>query len=318
MNPNYLLRRITVVVFTTFTIVFLLGCNDTKKKSLQINNIQPSKKSSQREIRIAMTAAFVSEQGIGVYKEICDYLAERLDRKCEFITGMSYSVVNDMLDTGAIDIGFICGLPYVLKQEFKPPTVKLIVAPVMKASHYKNQPQSFSYVIVGKNSKFDKFTDLKGSTYVYNDEISNSGYNMLRAHLIELGETNGFFGKIIRSGSHEESIRMVAEKKADASSVASLVFEFDLKKYPKYAKKVKVIETLGPAGIPPVVASSKMPTKLFNSIQNIFIKMDKNPVGRQILDEALIDKFIIVSDNNYDNVRAMKKLAENAKYLEIR
>ncbi len=279
---------------------------------------RPDAKRPDRGIRVAMSAAFVSQSGLPVYGRIVDYLAKKLDNDCELVNGFSYTAINAMLDAGAVDVGFVCGLPYVLMRDEDEPTIELLAAPVMMAARYKDAPKYYSCVIVRKNSRYASFADLKGCTYAYNDELSNSGYNMPRARLIELGETGGFFGKLLRSGSHEESIRMVATGVADASSVDSLVLDFELARHATHAQQVKTIETLGPAGIPPVVASTKLPAAVRKRIKDALIGMKNDPLGRSILDEALIARFEAVDDSNYDDIRRMKKMAEEAGFTEIK
>jgi phosphonate transport system substrate-binding protein len=271
-----------------------------------------------KEIRIVMSGAFVSEAGIGVYDEISDYLAKKLEREVSFITGFSYSTINSMLDSGMADIGFICGLPYVMMHDEPQSNIELLLAPVMKSKKYHNKPKYYSYVIVQKESKFASFSDLKGSTYVYNDEISNSGYNMPRAKLIEMGETSGFFGKVLRSGSHEESIRMVALGEADASAVDSLVYDYDMAKNPEFTQQTKILEVLGPAGIPPVVISSEISPPLRKKISDTLLGMKDDPVGAKILEQALVDRFTVVDDSNYDDVRKMRQQAQDSGFQEIR
>ena len=269
------------------------------------------------EIRIAMSAAFVSDSGIDIYNDIFHYLELKLDHKVTFISGFSYSTINAMLDSGIVDIGFICGLPYVMKHDTAEPGIDLLVAPVMKDSKYKDSPIYYSYIIVNKDSKFKNFADLKGSRFVFNDEISNSGYNMPRAHLINMGETSGFFGEVIRSGSHEESIRMVALGKSDVSAVDSLVYDYDNLNNPEYIQHTRIIQTLGPAGIPPVVVSKKIELQLREKIRKILLGMHKTPDGKEILDRALINRFTLVDDSNYNSIREMKKQAVESGFQVI-
>lgn len=284
------------------------------------DGVELSRQSEQNKskIRIVMSAAFVSESGIGIYDDISNYLGMKLDRKVEFVSGFSYSTINTMFESGMADVGFVCGLPYVMNRDKSQPDIELLLAPIMKDARYKDKPVYYSYVIVHKDSKLDSFSALKGRRFVYNDEISNSGYNMPRAHLIDLGETSVFFSKVIRSGSHEESIRLVALGKADVSAVDSLVYDYDLIKNPEYARQTKIIKTLGPAGIPPIVISTKTPLSLRNRIRDIFLKMKDDPAGKIILDKALVDRFTIVDDSNYDGIRKMKKQAQDSGYQVIR
>ena len=270
-----------------------------------------------RPIRIAMSAAFVSEAGVGVYEDISRYLAQKTGLKIEFVTGLAYSTINGMLETGTVDCGFICGLPYVVMHDRPEPAAQLLVAPVMKAPRYKGQPKYYSDLIVHKDSPYKTIQDLKGRTYVYNDELSNSGYNLPRYRLLELGLTGGFFGKVLRSGSHEESIRMVAAGKADTSFVDSLVLDYDREKHLGCADEVRVLESVGPAGIPPLVMSSRLPLPVRDKLQRQLMVMHQDPEGRKILDDALLDRFVVVDDHNYDDIRAMKEAAEKAGFTVI-
>jgi phosphonate transport system substrate-binding protein len=265
-----------------------------------------------------MAAAFVSEAGIEVYEKIFKYLEKKLGRKITFVSGFSYETINTMLDSGMVDVGFICGLPYTLKHDAKPPSVDLIAAPVMMDKKYDNKPVYYSYIITHKDNKATKFQDLRGSTFTYNDEISNSGYNMPRAYMIELGETSGFFGKIKRSGSHEESIRQIASKEADVSAVDSLVYDYDLLHNNNLVSETKILKVLGPAGIPPVVISTKTSAETRNIVRDALLDMHNDPEGRIILQQALVDRFAPVEDGNYDSIRKMQKIATEKGYMTIR
>lgn len=268
-------------------------------------------------LRFAMTAAFVSEEGVGIYQELVDYVSKELGQPCQLVTGLSYRTVASMLSAGSVHVAFVCGLPYVELVDRPEPPVVLLAAPIMTAPQYKGVPKYYSYVITHQSKSYDNFLALRGCVYAYNDELSNSGYNMPRARLVELGQTGGFFGEMLRSGSHEESIRLVATGKADASSVDSLVLDFAKQQGDEYAMQVKVIETLGPAGIPPVVASAAVPPDLRDRIARIFCTVHKDEAGRAILDRALVDRFSVVEDDNYDDIRAMCETARAAGYNEI-
>jgi phosphonate transport system substrate-binding protein len=272
-----------------------------------------------KPLSIAMTAAFVSEKGTDVYGKISEYLHKKAGLETDFLTGLSYSTVNSMVENGAADIAFVCGYPYIMSHDGKEnPPMKLLAAPVMESPLYEDKPIYYSYTIVPLDSTAQSFKDLKGKRYVYNDKGSNSGYNLPRAKLIELGETNGFFSEVMQSGSHEESIRMVAEGKTDASSVDSLVLDYMLLDGDESAKKVKIIDKLGPAGIPPVVYSSSLAPEKAEKIKDALLHMHEDPEGAAILKEAHVKKFVAVDDTVYDDVRKFHKMAVDANFMEIK
>lgn len=269
-------------------------------------------------IRIAMSAAFVSESGIGIYSKLADWLSRQLGRQVELVSGFSYGTIDEMIDDGAVDVAFICGYPYVLKHDRPEPVIDVLAAPVVKAPRYGNKPVYFSDLIVREGSGFRRFEDLKGATLVYNEESSNSGYNMPRSFLIERGLTEGFFGKVLRSGSHEESIRMVASGEADASFVDSLVLDYDREKHFGSAGQVRVLMSLGPEAIPPVVVSTKMAPELRRRMGFALTHMHEDAEGRRILDEAMLSRFEPVEDAHYDGIRRRHALAQRAGFLSLR
>ncbi len=316
-----ILNKLKVLALITF-FVCLTGCEPKETPPVQPTN--PAKQANTlpstpgNELKIALTAAFVSESGLGIYQEITDYLGQKLGRNIELVTGLAYESVNEMLELGVLDGAFICGLPYVLVHDKPIAPIRLVAAPIMKDPRYNQKPIYYSDIIVHKDSPIKNFEELKGRSFAYNDEISNSGYNMPRHLLFSLGETNGYFSKVIRSGSHEESIRMVAEGQADASAIDSLILDYDRQLFDKYASQVRIIKTLGPAGAPPFVQSTKRDRIGFEKLQSIFLEMHKDPKGKKILDKALVARFEKVVDEDYNSIREMQQAAITANFLEIR
>ncbi|MCW8853319.1 MAG: PhnD/SsuA/transferrin family substrate-binding protein [Gammaproteobacteria bacterium] len=276
---------------------------------------------------MVITAAFVSEKGMPIYDELAKYLARKLNRNVDVISGVSYQDSNLLLKQGIIQIGFVCGLPYT--HNFNEGNYRLVAIPVMALEKgdfpdikgYQDIPQKYySYTIVHKDSDINNWQQLKGKSYTYNDQNSNSGYNMPRYKLVQLGAKSweDYFSRIVVSGSHEESIKLVANGIVDASSVDSLVLDYDRHIGDKDAHNVKIIEHLFPggAGIPPVVISNKADKKLLTQITNELTNMHHDTEGKKILDKALIKRFDLPNDANYDDIRKMEAAAHKAGFRD--
>ncbi len=279
---------------------------------------QTAAPADQRPVRIALSAALVSEEGVPLYLRMIRYLSNKLGRQIELVNGLGYETISGMLNDGVLDAAFIGGLPYVLLHDQPGADVELLAAPVMKAARYQDRPICYADLIVRKDSGIRSIHDLRGLTFVYNEETSNPGYNIPRARLLELGLTDGFFGMVMRSGSHEESIRMVAEGRADASFVDSLVLEYELAQGSSVADRVRVVESLGPTGIPPVIVRSDLPEGVRQGLQRHLLAMHEDPEGRRILDQVLIQKFVRVDDTNYDDIRERKSRADAAGFQHLK
>ena len=177
--------------------------------------------------------------------------AGSLGSGAELVVGASF----DQFDNGDIDAGFICGLPYVQLARQVPAPVELLAAPVLSGSRYAGRPIYFSDVIVRRDSPMRTFADLRGRSWAYNDPDSHSGYNLTRHHLLTMGETRGFFGRVVEAGFHQRAMRMVAGGEVDAAAIDSQVLAIELRDHPELADELRVIEVLGPSTIQPVVAA---------------------------------------------------------------
>lgn len=110
---------------------------------------------------------------------------------------------------------------------------------------------------------------------------------------------------------------MVASGEADVSAVDSLVYDYDMVKNPRYIRQTKVLKVLGPAGIPPVVISTKVSLSLRENIRDTLLGMNSDPLGKKILEGVLVDRFVVVDDSNYDSIRKMKQQAQESGYQVI-
>jgi ABC-type phosphate/phosphonate transport system substrate-binding protein len=79
-----------------------------------------------------------------------------------------------------------------------------------------------------------------------------------------------------------------------------------------------VIDTLGPAGIQPVVAASRLPDALKADIREVLLDMGDDPVARAGLAPGLIERLVTVTDEDYHDVRAMLTAAEDTGFMTLR
>ncbi|HEX5572259.1 MAG TPA: PhnD/SsuA/transferrin family substrate-binding protein, partial [Ktedonobacterales bacterium] len=83
-----------------------------------------------------------------VYQRIARAVGQRLRRETTLEVGASF----DVFARGEVDVGFICGLPYVELARQEPPPVVPLAAPVLQGERYGGQPIYFSDVVVVRAS----------------------------------------------------------------------------------------------------------------------------------------------------------------------
>jgi phosphonate transport system substrate-binding protein len=263
-------------------------------------------------------ASFLAENARPVYERIAAYLAERLETPAELLAGVPWQERHRRLDGGEIDVAFICGLPYTQKHDRPGRPIELLCAPVMAASRYGGRPVYFTDVVVRRDRPARAFSDLRGTAWAYNDEGSHSGYNVVRHHLLELGETGGYFGRTVAAGSHQNSIRLVLDGEVDAAGIDSTVLELETAGRPEVGDTLRTIATIGPSPIPPVVVARGLESSLRARLRDMFLAMSADPAGRAILADGRMAGFVPMRDADYDPIRAMVRRAEAAGFLTLR
>ncbi len=248
-----------------------------------------------------------------VIEKIAEYIGRTLGVRTEFIIEPTWSEREAQLDNGAIDLGWICGLPYVLKADLESPTVELLVAPVMQAARYHDKPVYYSDVVVHVDSHFQTFADLRGASWAYNEPNSQSGYNITRYHLSKLGELHGYFGNVVEAGAHQIALRMVINRQIDASAIDSTVLELELALHPEIKHQIRVVDIWGPSPIPPWVIHKSVDPGLKFDLQKTLLDMHLNHAGAEILKQGQFARFVRVKDSDYDPIRKMLEIAQAVK-----
>ncbi len=266
---------------------------------------------SNRPLRFA---TFLAPSIFPAYRFIADYVGQQLGRDTELAVGESFAEFAD----GTADVGFICGLPYVQLRRQNPPPVELLAAPVLQGERYGGRPIYYSDVIVRAEQPFYSFADLRGHSWSYNDLDSQSGYGITRHRLVQMGQTRGYFSKVVSAGFHQESISMVCSGEVDASAIDSQVLAVAMRDDPGLSARLRVIDSLGPSTIQPVVATTRLPDSLKADIREVLLAMSSDPVVNAHLAEGLFAGFAPVTDASYDDIRAMIDAAEAVGFLTIK
>jgi phosphonate transport system substrate-binding protein len=91
-----------------------------------------------------------------------------------------------------------------------------------------------------------------------------------------------------------------------------------LRDRPELAGQLRVIESLGPSPIQPVVASRRLPAAVRAAVRDVLLGLGEDPAARPHLERALVERFAPVSAATYDPIRDMLEAAEAAGFLALR
>lgn len=291
-------------LFLLLILISVVGCaTPSAEASVNLSDLQPLpgvSATAVKPLRVAV-AAIISPKGtVDSYGPLLDYLGEELDRPVELVQRRTYGEVNDLVQSGEVDVAFVCTSAYIVgEREF---AMQLLAAPqVMGDTVYH------SLLIVPADSQAQNMADLRGGVFAFTDPISTSGRNYPIWLVQQMDDTpENFFSRTFYTYSHDDAIRAVANHVADGAAVDSLVYAFALEREPELAQKTRVIHQSPAFGIPPVVISPEARPQLVADLQAALLQMNETAAGQAALQAAGMDGFVLIEDALYQSVRELE------------
>lgn len=284
-------------------VIGLVDCERDQAKTVDLSKRAPlptgHPQSRHPRLNFGIGSILTPEQGYSYYRQLIDYLSEQLSLDIAAVDPASYQKLNQLLETGKIDIAFVCSGPYV--EGHARFGLLLLAAPVVNGAM-----EYYSNLIVPAKSSISTFADLRGKTFAFTDPQSNSGSLVPKTELARMGFTpETFFDSFTYTYAHDRSIHAVADQLVDGASVDSLIWDYLALTEPELRKQVRIVRRYGPYGIPPLVAAPHVAPELRKKIQLALLTMHENPKGQAILKGMHIDRFEKIDDQAYDLIRQM-------------
>jgi phosphonate transport system substrate-binding protein len=292
-----------LTVYCLLLTVTLSSCSTQQEPFIDLDALTPVPPNESRDtlpLRVAVSAVISPQGTVESYAPLLEYIESRLDRPVELVQRSTYAEVNDLVETGEVDVAFVCTGAYLIgEREFG---MEILVAPVVNG-----EAAYHSWLIVPADSPAQSITDLRGKTFAFTDPLSHTGRLYPTYLVFQLGERpETFFRRTFFTYSHDAAIQAVASGLADGAAVDSLIYTYLIQREPELEKKLRIIHKSPPFGIPPVVVSPNIRPQLRAELRAIFLEIHKDPQGKDALAILDIDQFIILDDNAYDTARDLE------------
>ncbi len=284
-------------------LLLLTGCGFPQESTapvINLSDLQPLPASSPGEVvplRVAV-AAVISPKGTAEsYQPLLGYLSDKLGRPVELVQRRTYAEVNDLIESGFVDVAFVCTSAYVDGRERF--GMELLAAPQVNG-----EAVYYSLLIVPKDSAAQGMADLRGKVFAFTDPMSNTG-RLYPTFLVQQlgGAPDQFFARTFFTYSHDDAIHAVADGLADGAAVDSLVYDFAVARDPSLAERIQIIHRSPPFGIPPVVVGPGIRPQLKAELQSALLNMDDDAEGRKGLEAIGVERFVRIDDSAYASVR---------------
>jgi phosphonate transport system substrate-binding protein len=309
------MRPIRLLLLTILIMNGVFACSDNERIQVDFRkrvDVDRTERQPDRTLLNVAVASMISpDETMAYYHVLLGYIAERTGRKINLVQRKTYAEVDALLASGGIDLAFICSGPYAMDKD-RYGFEALVVPEVRRSPAYR------AYLLVGAPGPALRFEDLKGKVFAFSDPDSNAGCIVPRHLLAQMGERpQTFFGKVIFTQSHDNSILAVSRGLVDGAFVHEHIWDYYRRKNPEVTSRVRIVYESEPFGNPPLVAGTSMPAELRHRIRDLLLAMHSDPYGAGILASLAIDRFILPDDRLYDPVRKMlagiDQLEENGR-----
>lgn len=285
--------------FILLTLFFYSCKNSEKVREINFvegkaTGIDSVRSASDNTIYVAVSTMISPLETFNQYKDLMDYISEKLGISIGFKQRKTYSEVNELLKENKLDFAFICTGAYLDIRDKIP--VEILVVPVVNGRPYYQ-----AFVIVHEDSKINEINELKGKSFAFTDPLSNTGYSYMINELKKRGSTpDKFFKETVFTYAHDYSIQAVKRKIVDGATVDGLVYEYLIHFQPEKVKGIKIINKSADFGIPPFVVQKYLNPDIKNKLRKIMLTMHEDAEGKKLLNKIIIEKFIPGSDSLYN------------------
>jgi ABC-type phosphate/phosphonate transport system substrate-binding protein len=134
--------------------------------------------------------------------------------------------------------------------------VRVLATPLYAPSWFDG-PDYGSVIIVNAASEIATLNEARGAVCAINQPDSNTGMNLLRHTLANIGASAPFFGRVIVTGAHRKSLAAVANREADIAAIDAVSFDHFRRLDPEATSRIRIIgKTAASPGLPFITAGS--------------------------------------------------------------
>jgi phosphonate transport system substrate-binding protein len=268
-------------------------------------NAQECKNPDQLVLSIIPTEETTQE--VNLYKPVIDALKAKTGKKIEFFMPTSYASVVEAMLNGWVHIGVHGPNSYVIAHE-KDSKIEVFATYAKSAGHLQEEGPGYRAVLITrKDSGLDSIEKLKGKIAGLVEPASTSGDLLPRVVFgKEIGsELEDYFSKVVYTGGHDLATLAVKEGRVDAAFVATHRFDNVVDRELVTMDEFNVLWKSPFIPQDPFTYRTDLCPDIQEAIKTTFLTLHDNPEAKAFLDNVKSERFVEVTDADYDIIREL-------------
>jgi ABC-type phosphate/phosphonate transport system substrate-binding protein len=247
------------------------------------------------------------------WQQLFDRLVMPPGADCDLAREVVFAADEALLRDPRLLFGHTCGYPLMtrLGDALTPFCVPVFDAPGAEGRLYRSR------FIVPARSSIEFLQQCRGQVVAVNGFDSNSGMNLLRHALAQLGARPGFFSEVLVTGGHLQSLEAVADNRAQLAAIDCVSLQLIADLYPQKLAAVRIVgDSEATCGLPLVAPSDGYSPALAEAwIEALNQALERAPP--EVARALRLERFEAVGIRDYEAIVELENFAIEYGYPEL-
>ena len=277
-------------------IAILAGCND---KEVPPVAKQPSGK--------PLVIGLIPEQNIfrqmERYGPLAKYLQQRTGYHIKLEVLPRYGNIIDNFLSKGMDGAFFGSFTYTLAH------AKIGVKVIARPQNLDGISTYHGLIFVRKDSGIKTAGDMRGKRFAFVDKATTAGYLLPLEYFHENGiaDYRSYFSETYFTGTHEDAIYDVLNRKADIGAAKNTIFEMLAQADKRLGKDLVILERSPDVPENSLALRGDISDEVREKLKQALLNMHTDPEGKKVLEGFGARKFIETKEDDFEPVRRYAK-----------
>jgi phosphonate transport system substrate-binding protein len=239
------------------------------------------------------------------YEPLASYLSEKtgMEVKLRILTRYG-NIIDNFVELG-LDGAFFGSFTYTLAH------ARLGVEPIARPESPEGVSTYYGMVFVRRDSDIKSRKDMRGKIFAFVDKATTAGHLLPLAFFKEnrIRDYKTFFKETYFTGTHEDAIYDVFNKRADIGAAKNTVYFEVLRKNDKIAKELIILKESPEVPRNGLAVRKDLDDSLKKILKEALLNIHNDPKAKKILAKINAKKFIETTDHDYKAVYDYVKAA---------
>ncbi len=273
---------------------FLSACSDQQPEAPKESSVS----NTQKKLYLGL----IPEQDLFSQKEryrpLAHYVSEKAGVEIELKILPRYGNIIDNFISEKLDGAFFGSFTGALAIR------KLDVDPLARPLWLDGTSTYYGMILVRKDSGIESASDMKGKRFAFVDKATTAGWLLPLHYFYEIGinDYRTWFAETYFTGTHEDAIKDVLERKADIGAAKNTVFYRLAKQNSLLEKELRILSTSPEVPSNTLAVRKSLDSSFKAKLKNILLQMHEDKQGREILQKFGATRFIETTTQDYEPV----------------